>query len=100
MDDEEFLRKSDLAIRESLKVVAQAEQALRRTEEFFREKGITPEEMKEYLRRHGNPEIQREIDMMVEQTMQQVREEAEQAVRDSQRNAVTPPSKRRFRSMI
>ncbi len=100
MDDEEFLRKSEQAIRESLKVVAQAEQALQRTEEFFREKGITPEQMKEYLKRHGNPAIQREIDMMVEQTMRQVREEAEQAVRDSQKTAVAPPPKRRFRNMI
>ncbi len=100
MDDEEFLRKSAQAIRESLKVVAQAEKALQRTEEFFREKGISPEEMKDYLRHHGNPEIQREIDMMVEQTMRQVREEADQAVRESQKNAVAPPSKRRFRTMI
>ena len=100
MDDEEFLKKSEQAIRESLKVVAQAEKALQRTEEFFREKGISPEQMKEYLRRHGNPEIQREIDMMVEQTMRQVREEADQAVRDSLKNAVAPPSKRRFRTMI
>ena len=100
MDDDEFMKKSEQAIRESLKVVAQAEQALQRTEEFFREKGISPEQMKAYLKRHGNPEIQREIDMMVEQTMRQVQEEAEQAVRDSQRSAEAPPPKRRFRNMI
>ena len=100
MDDDEFLKKSEQAIRESMKVVAQAEQALQRTEAFFREKGISPEQMKEYLKRHGNPEIQREIDMMVEQTMRQVQEEAEQAVRDSQRATVAPPPKRRFRNMI
>ena len=100
MDDDEFLKKSETAIRESMKVVAQAEQALQRTEAFFREKGISPEQMKEYLKRHGNPEIQREIDMMVEQTMRQVQEEAEQAVRDSQRASVAPPPKRRFRNMI
>lgn len=100
MEDDDFLKKSEKAIRESLKVVAQAEKALLRTEAFFREKGISPEQMKDYLRRKGNPGIQREIDMMVEQTMKQVMEEADQAVRAAQQAPVAPPSKRRIRNLI
>ncbi len=100
MDDDEFLKKSQKAIRESLKVIAQAEQALQRTDTFFREKGISPEQMKDYLRRQGNPGIQREIDMMVEQTMKQVMEEADQAVRAAQQTSVLPPAKRRIRNLI
>lgn len=100
MDEDKFLQSSEKAIRESLKVVAQAEQALQRTQAFFREKGISPEDMKDYLRRQGNSEIQREIDLMVEQTMRQVQEEADQAVRDSMRPPAASPSKRRFRNLI
>ncbi len=100
MDCDEFLKKSEKAIRESLKVVAQAEQALQRTEAFFREKDISPEQLKDYLRRNGNPGIQREIDMMVEQTMKQVMEEADQAVRTAQQKTVAPPPKRRIRNLI
>ncbi len=100
MDEDEFEQRSAKAIRESMKVVAQAEEALKRTEAYFREKGITPEQMKEYLKSHGNPAIQREIDLMVEQTMRQVQEEAEKAVLESQRAAAPPTARRRFRSMI
>ncbi len=100
MDEDEFEKRSAKAILESLKVVRQAEEALKKTEDYFREKGITPEQMKEYLKRHGNPDIQREIDLMVEQAMNQVREQAEQAVLESQRAAATPLPRRRFRSMI
>ncbi len=100
MEDDEFLKKSEKAIRESLKVVAQAEKALLRTEAFFREKSISPEQMKDYLRRKGNAGIQREIDMMVEQTMKQVMEEADQAVRAAQQAPVAPPPKRRIRNLI
>ncbi len=100
MDDDEFLKQSEKAIRESLKVVAQAEQALQRSEAFFREKGISPEEMKDYLRRQGNARIQREIDMMVEQTMKQVMDEAEQAVRAAQQAPAASSPKRRFRNLI
>ncbi len=100
MDEDEFEKKSAKAILESRKVVAQAEEALKRTEEYFRERGITPEQMKEYLKRHGNPTIQREIDLMVEQAMRQVQEEAERVVQESQRSTAAPISRRRFRSMI
>lgn len=100
MDEYEFEQRSAKTIRESMKVVAQAEQALKRTDDYFREKGITPEQLKEYLKNHGNPAIQREIDLMVEQTMRQVLEEAEQAVLESQRGPAPPLSRRRFRSMI
>ncbi len=100
MDEDEFEQRSVKAIRETMKVVAQAEEALKRTEDFFRQKGITPEQLKEYLKTHGNPAIQREIDLMVEQTMRQVLDEAEQAVLESQRAAAPPLSRRRFRSRI
>ena len=100
MDDDEFQRKSAKAIRESLKVVAQAEQALKKTEDFFRETGISPEQAKRYLETQGDPQIRRETQQMIEQTMREVREDADRAVREAQRSSPQAPPKRRFRNLI
>jgi len=99
MEEDEIFKNAERAIRESRKVITQAEEALRRTDDYFREKGITPEQLKTYLKQ-GNPDIQREIDLMVDQTMREIRQEAEQAVREAQQATLKPASRRRFRTMI
>ena len=100
MDPDDVLIKAEKAIQASRKVIANAEAALRRTDDYFRERGINPETLKLYLKKHANPTIQREIEMMAEQQLEEVRKEAEQAVREAQAPQGKAPRPKRFRSLI
>lgn len=100
MEEDDVLRQADKAIWESKKVIADAEAALRRTDDYFRDQGLSPEMLNDYLEKHSSPTIRREIELMVEQTMKDIREEADAAIRESQQVPVKAPPRGRFRTMI
>ncbi len=81
MNDEEIFENATRAIIEARSVIENAEAALRYVAQLERAQGITPDIIENYLNRYLTPSQRREIDLMVDKSLREIRETAEQAVR-------------------
>ncbi len=99
-DDEEIMNKARQAAILARKAIAEAERALQRTQDYFRSTGIDPEAMIRHLEEQGGLNAKREIESMVEVAIQDVKREAETAIREARKAELAPPAKRRIRQLI
>lgn len=89
-----------MTVQSARKLIAEAEQALKRTENYFRTNGIDPDSLQAELEQKHGPEVCREIDMMVQAALEKVQQDANEALREAQKSSVIPAVKHRLRQMI
>ena len=100
MDFDEHKKKTDQALLEAKRVINEANMALKRTEDFFSENNIDTNKILKYVLDTGGPEAVRELDLMVERTLQEMQEEANRAVEISRLQNSVPTARKKFRKLI
>lgn len=100
MDEDEVMRRASKAVIEARKAIANAEAALGRTEQFLRERGLSVDQLQNYLQKHGGPAVLQEIQEMAEQTLREARLEADQTIRNAEPSHPAKPVVRRFRQHV
>jgi tyrosyl-tRNA synthetase len=100
MDFDEQQKKIQKIIMDSRKVIAEAQQALKRSEYFFKENNIDPDQLMRELRMYGGPNAEREVDELVEKMMRDVKEEVERLIEHSRVDNALPSMRKKFRSLI
>jgi hypothetical protein len=100
MDFDEHKKKTDQALLEAKRVINEANLALKRTEDFFSENNIDTNKILKYVLDTGGPEAVRELDLMVERTLQEMQEEANRAVEISRLQNSVPTARKKFRKLI
>ena len=100
MDFEEHKKKTQQVVAASRKVIAEAENALKRTERYLAEHNINADMLMNYLKNSVGPNVQKEIDLSVERMMREVREEADRAIAESRQIRAVQPAIRKFRTLI
>lgn len=100
MDEETLKKKSETAVREAKRVIAEAEKALKRTEDYFLEHRLTTEKLMLYLEKHGGENSRRELDNAVERTMREAREDAQRTIEAARVQHAVKSVRRRIRSLV
>ncbi len=100
MDDDEVMNKARKAAILARKAIADAERALQRTQEYFRSSGIDPDSLIRQLEREGGADAKREIEAMVEVALQDVKREADEAIREARRAELAKPARKKLRQLI
>lgn len=101
MDEDEIMRRATKAVADARKAIAEAEKILARNEQFLRDRGLSVEQLEVFLRRHGGPEVLREIERLAEKAMQEARTDADRAIRElNSADNRARPALRRFRQHI
>lgn len=100
MDFDEHKKKTDQALLEAKRVINEANMALKRTEDFFAKNNIDTNKILKYVLETGGPEAVRELDLMVERTLQEMQEEANRAVEISRLQNSVPTARKKFRKLI
>jgi hypothetical protein len=100
MDFEEQQKKARQVVAASKKVIAEAENALKRTERYLADNNINADMLMHYLKTHVSPDAEREINLIVERTMRDVREEADRVIEESRKVQAVPSARRKFRTLI
>jgi ElaB/YqjD/DUF883 family membrane-anchored ribosome-binding protein len=100
MDEEALKKKSEAVVREARRVIAEAEKALKRTDDYFAEHGLTPEKLMLYLDKQDGNSSRRELDNAVERTMREAREDAQRAIESARVQHAVKSVRRRIRSLV
>jgi len=100
MDDEALKKKSEAVMQEARRVIAEAEKALKRTEDYFYEHGFTSEKLMAYLDKYGGESARRELENTVERTMREARSDAQRAIEAANVQHAVKSVRRRIRSLI
>lgn len=100
MDEEALKIRTEAVAQEAKRVIAEAEKALKRTEDYFSEHGFTPEKLMAYLAKHGGESTQRELENTVERTMREARNDAQRAIEAAKVQHAVKSVRRRIRSLI
>lgn len=100
MYDDESRRKTEAVMREAKQAIANAEQALSRTDAYFAQYSLTPEKLMAFLQAKSGPNALRELENTVERTLREARAEARQAVEAAQVQQAVKSVRRRIRSLI
>ena len=100
MDDDEVMNKARKAAILARKAIADAERALERTQEYFRSRGIDPDSLIRQLEQVAGPDAKREIQAMVEVALQDVKREADEAIREARRGEMAKPARKKLRQLI
>ena len=100
MDDDDVMRKARAAVVAARKTIAEAERALKRTDTYFRLNGIDPEDLVRQLEARSGPGAKQEIESMVALALQDVKREADEAIREARRLTAQPYIHRKPRQLI
>ena len=100
MDEEALRNKSESVMREAKRVIAEAEKALKRTDDYFAEHGLSPEKLLLYLEKNAGEGSRRELDNAVERTMREARDDARRAIEAAKVHQVMKSVRRRIRSLV
>jgi hypothetical protein len=99
-DDDEIMEKARKTAILARKAIAEAERALQRTQDYFRSTGIDTESLISKLEKEAGPNAKREIESMVEVAIQDVKREADDAIREARNAELAPPARRKIRQLI
>lgn len=100
MDEEALKKKSEAVTKEARRVIAEAEKALKRTEDYFAEHGFTPGKLMDYLNKNGAESTKRELENTMERTMREARNDAQRAIEAARVQHAVKSVRRRIRSLI
>ncbi len=100
MNDEALKKRTEAVTQEARRVIAEAEKALKRTNDYFSEHGFTSEKLMAYLDKHGGENARRELENTVERTMRDARNEAQRAIEGARVQHAVKSVRRRIRSLI
>lgn len=100
MDDEALKKRTEAVTQEARRVIAEAEKALKRTENYFSEHGFTPEKLMAYLDKHGGENARRELENTVERTIREARNDALRAIEAARVQQAVKSVRRRIRTLI
>jgi hypothetical protein len=100
MTDDELKIHIDKVVAEAQKAIGEANKALQRADHFFIENNIVPENLVEFVKLHGGPEALRDLDRIVEKSMNEIKSDAQRAIDEAFSENITKSPSKKFRTLI
>ena len=100
MNDDEIMEKARQSAVLARKAIAEAGRALERSQNYFQSIGVDPEKLISQFEREAGIHARLEVEKMVELAMEDVKREADNAVREARQATVVTPMRKKIRQHI
>lgn len=100
MNEDDLREHTEKVLFEARKAIAEANQALERSDSYFIEHKITTGQLMEYVKLHGGPDALRDLDRMVENSLNEIKAEAQKAIDEAYSDQKPKSSRKKFHSLI
>lgn len=87
MNDDEIFRYASSAIIDAKRVIEKAEAALQSAAQFERDHDLSKDAIEAFMKKHLSSRQREEVDLLVQKNLQEIRDAAEQAVDERQKNS-------------